>query len=176
MIIHSKLRPQMKGSDNGFFFSGWKGCDGGMKHEQERSSREEGIWCVGGRGGREWGRSGEGNKESEREREMMGIIRIKMVGFGQSRVRATVSMPTSYPPPVPSSGLNQLNWHMQGASMTHKQTTHGCRGNVPKSLEQLTKKTWFYAPDLTMKLPSRLRRLTGSSHLIWFLLLTFFGL
>lgn len=101
------------------------------------------------RGGKEWGRSGEGNRESKREREMMGIIRIKMVGFGQSRVRATVSTPISYPPPVPSSGLNQLNWHMQGASMTHKQTTHGCRGNVPKAPDQLSRNTWLYAPDLT---------------------------
>lgn len=140
----------MKGSDNGSFFSGWRGCDGGMRHEQERSSRDEGIWCVGGRGEEGRNEGGQGREiERAREREMMGIIRIKMVGFGQSRVRATVSTPISYPPPVPSSGLNQLNWHMQGASMTHKQTTHGCRGNVPKAPDQLSRNTWLYAPDLT---------------------------
>lgn len=140
----------MKGSDNGSFFSGWRGCDGGMRHEQERSSRDEGIWCVGGRAEEGRNEGGQGREiERAREREMMGIIRIKMVGFGQSRVRATVSTPISYPPPVPSSGLNQLNWHMQGASMTHKQTTHGCRGNVPKAPDQLSRNTWLYAPDLT---------------------------
>lgn len=83
-----------------------------------------------------------------REREMMGIIQIKMVGFGQSQVRAAVSMPTSYPPPMPSPVLNQLNWHIQGASMAHKQTTHWCAGNVPKSLNQSTKSTQFPAPDV----------------------------
>lgn len=113
---------------------------------KRKSSREEGISCLGGRGG---GTEGGQEREiqREREREMMGIIRIKMVGFGQSQVRATVSMPTSYPPHMPSP-LNQLNWQIQGASMTHKQTTHWCTGNVPKSLNQSTKSTQFPAPDV----------------------------
>lgn len=74
-----------------------------------------------------------GGKYREREREMMGLIRIKMEGFGQSRVRAVASVPTPHPAPVPSSGPNQPLWHMQGASMTHNQTAHGGTGNIPKS-------------------------------------------
>lgn len=122
MIIHSRLRLQMRGSNNGVFFRRRKGSDGRMEREQEKE-QQGGKHLM-----RRWER-GEGMREVRRgkyrewEREMMGIIRIKMVGFGQSRVRATVFMPTSYPPLVPSSGLNQLNWHMQGASMTHKLTT-----------------------------------------------------
>lgn len=62
-----------------------KGCDGGMRHKQEKEKQEESK-CVGrreGRGGREggmWMRSMEGNTESK-EREMMGLIRIKTAGF-----------------------------------------------------------------------------------------------
>lgn len=89
---------------------------------RKSSRRKEESECVGGKGGREGGRSMEGNAESEREREMMGVIRIKTVGFGQSRVRAAVSVPTPHPPPVPSSSPDQPLWHMQGASVTHKQT------------------------------------------------------
>lgn len=106
---------------------------------RKSSRREEESECVGGKGGREGGRSMEG-KRREREREMMGVIRIKTVGFGQSRVRTAVSVPTPHPPPVPSSSPNQPLWHMQGASVTHKQTAHGCEGEHPNKYPY----TWFY--------------------------------
>lgn len=51
---------------------------------RKSSRREEESECVGGKGGREGEREGgsmEGTTESKREREMMGLIRIKMVGF-----------------------------------------------------------------------------------------------
>lgn len=99
---------------------------------RKSSRREEESKCVGGKGGREVN----GGKYREQERGMMGVIRIKTVGFGQSRVRAGVSMPTPHPPPVPSSSPNQPLWHMGGASMTHKQTTHGCAGNILKTLNR----------------------------------------
>lgn len=56
-----------------------------MRHEQEKEQQEESK-CVGGKGrrgreeGRERVRSMEGNTESK-EREMMGLIRIKTAGF-----------------------------------------------------------------------------------------------
>lgn len=93
---------------------------------RKSSRREEESKCVGGKkGGRKGGRWRE-IQGANTEREMMGLIRIKTVGFGQSRVRADMSVPTPHPSPVPSSSPNQPPWHMQGASMTHKQTAHGC--------------------------------------------------
>lgn len=91
-----------------------------MRREQEKEQQEKGRKQMRGWERWEGGRSMEGN--AEREREMMAVIRIKTVGFGQSRVRAAVSVPTPHPPPVPSSSSDQPLWHMQGASMTHKQT------------------------------------------------------
>lgn len=59
-----------------------KGKDGGVKHGQQKEQQEESK-CVGGkgkRGRRERARSMEGNTASK-EREMMGLIRIKTAGF-----------------------------------------------------------------------------------------------
>lgn len=76
------------------------GCDGVVRHEQEKEQQERGRERKRGRETREGGGSAEGNTESEGEceREMMGVIRIKTVGFGQSRVRAVASVPTPHPP------------------------------------------------------------------------------
>lgn len=97
-----------------------------MKRELQKE-QQGGRWerREGGKdGGREGGR--------EVRRGMMAIIWIKMLGFGQSQIRPTVSMPTSCPPLGPSGGLNQANWLMQGASMAQA-ATYGGRGSVPKS-------------------------------------------
>lgn len=100
-----------------------------MRHEQEKEQQERGREQMRGwereKGGKKGGRWRE-IQGANTEREMMGLIRIKTVGFGQSRVRADMSVPTPHPSPVPSSSPNQPLWHMQGASMTHKQTAHGC--------------------------------------------------
>lgn len=77
----------------------WLGCRFVMEwcdlSRRKSSRREEDSKCVGGRGEREGVNDG---KYGQREREMMGVIQIKSVGFGQSQVRAISSMPTPHPP------------------------------------------------------------------------------
>lgn len=130
------------------FWVDCKGRDGGVRHEQEKEQQERGREQKRGRerreGGKERWRGVNGGKYRKRERErkrvsemeMMAVIRIKTVGFGQSRDRAAASVPTPHPRPVPSSSPNQPLWHMQGASMTHKQTAHGATGNIPNTLNR----------------------------------------
>lgn len=113
-----------------------------MRHEQEKEQQERGREQMRGWDRREGGREVNGGKMREQEREMMAVIRIKTVGFGQSRVRTNVSVPAPHPPPVPSSSPNQPLWHMQGASMIHKQAAYDWER--PENIQLVNRKQILY--------------------------------
>lgn len=79
--------------------------------------------------------------QKEREREMMGLIRIKSVDFGQSQVRAVASMPTPHPPQ-----LFRAKFQPKSAALAHAGSHHdtqadstwSCREHPPHT--QSTKK------------------------------------
>ena len=88
---------------------------------RKSSRREEESESVGEKGGRKGGREEGQWREIQRERgrEMMGVIRIKTVGFGQSRVRAAASMPTPHPPRLSRAKLQPKSVALAHAGSLH---------------------------------------------------------
>lgn len=126
----------------GFVRLWWKGeAWAGERAAGERKTVN--AW-VGKKGGREVN-GGKYRKQKRKEREMMVVIRIKAVGFGQSWVRAAMSVPTPHP-----SWLTNAKPQPKSAALAHAGSLHDtqagstwlCREH-PKHTE-LTKRYKFY--------------------------------
>lgn len=71
-----------------------------------------------------------------REGEMMAIIRIKSVGFGQSRVRSDVCMPTPHPPRLSRAKLQPKSALAHAGSLHDTQADSTWRGNIPNTIQK----------------------------------------